>query len=233
MKHKDTKQPSDLPVLANGVVIDRSSDARPETQGRCIEILIAPDGRVFILFDESLADVAAAICAAFGSSTMKRAGSVEATKDGRWYADLRRCGGPVLSSCTTHREAVAMKEAWLSAHLVEIAENKKFWRGRGRPKQPPPLEEDRRHARRAQRAKDQRHWRNLRPYQKQYAAWVQRGIAGQRLRKLADALIQSETPHRPAPMKTRALDEFRRWVEADLTYNNREQPGSLAPKKRN
>jgi hypothetical protein len=88
------------------------------------------------------------------------------------------------------------------------------WIGRGAPELPPA---DKEHTQREQHADAQRHWRYLKPYQDQYATWVLRGATEQRLREMADRLIQRETPQRPAPTKRRALDEFRDWVEADLT----------------
>jgi hypothetical protein len=175
-------------------------------------------GRAVMVFDESIADVAATIADALGPSTTKRAGSVEVAKGGGWQADLRRCGGPLLPPCATHREALDMKNAWLREHLVETAENTEFWRERrrrGRPKEyPTPIA--------AQRAKRmaQIDFR-LRHYRSQWrdgtrALPPQERMSVTALRALMDRIITKAETKGCGTVKRAALDAFKAEIELEL-----------------
>ena len=47
-----------------------------------------------------------------------RASHVEPDPDGRWQADLRPVGGPVLGPFDRRSEALAAELAWLEAHWL-------------------------------------------------------------------------------------------------------------------
>jgi hypothetical protein len=54
---------------------------------------------------------------AIGNLTITRASHVEADGQGRWWADMAPCGGPILGPFTRRSEALAAETRWLSANL--------------------------------------------------------------------------------------------------------------------
>jgi hypothetical protein len=152
----------------------------------------------------------------------RRVGSVEATRDGRWYADLRRYGGPKLPPRSTHAEAQHDKDTWVRAHLNEIVDNKEFWRGRGAPKKYHTYYA-RKGAKRAQdlasgQSTGERDWRV------KFQAAFQGGKRdlerkGQatpaRLWALADEIITAEKPYARA-VKLAGLKAFVPWVAEQI-----------------
>ena len=75
-----------------------------------MQLLIGPAGRVRCVYDEAI-DLAA-----LGTVSIARAGHVEPDADGRWSADLRPVGGPMLGPFARRGEALEAELAWLEAH---------------------------------------------------------------------------------------------------------------------
>jgi hypothetical protein len=77
-----------------------------------MELIIAPTGQVRAIYDEEL-DLAA-----FGVPAITRASHVEPDRDGRWHADLRPVGGPVLGPFDHRSDALQAEHAWLVTHWL-------------------------------------------------------------------------------------------------------------------
>lgn len=77
-----------------------------------MHLVVAPDGMVKAIFAETI-DLAA-----LGRPTIARASHVEPDAEGRWLADLRPVGGPVLGPFDLRSEALGAEVAWLEAHWL-------------------------------------------------------------------------------------------------------------------
>ena len=77
-----------------------------------MHLVVGPTGRVRAIYTEEL-DLAE-----FGSLVITRASHVEPGPDGRWSADLRPVGGPVLGPFDRRSEALGAELAWLEAHWL-------------------------------------------------------------------------------------------------------------------
>jgi hypothetical protein len=81
-----------------------------------MNLVIDPRGSVKAVYGE-LIDLAA-----FGPPRIVRASRVEPTPDGRWTADLRPVGGPVLGPFARRSEALTAELAWLEAHWLAASD---------------------------------------------------------------------------------------------------------------
>ena len=79
-----------------------------------MELIIAPTGQIRAIYDEKL-DLAA-----FGVPAIARASHVEPDRDGRWHADLRPVGGPVLGPFDHRSDALQAEHAWLVTHWLVL-----------------------------------------------------------------------------------------------------------------
>ena len=77
-----------------------------------MHLIVEPTGRVRAIYGEAL-DLAA-----LGRPVITRASQVEPGPDGRWSADLRPVGGPVLGPFDRRSAALAAELAWLEAHWL-------------------------------------------------------------------------------------------------------------------
>jgi hypothetical protein len=77
-----------------------------------MNLVIGPQGCVKAVYGE-LIDLAA-----IGSLHIVRASRVEPTTDGRWTADLRPVGGPVLGPFGRRSEALEAELLWLEGHWL-------------------------------------------------------------------------------------------------------------------
>lgn len=77
-----------------------------------VVLLIAADGRLRCLYDESL-DLAA-----LGQLTITRASHVEPAVGDGWTADLSPVGGPVLGPFPRRSDALRAEREWLQRHWV-------------------------------------------------------------------------------------------------------------------
>lgn len=80
-----------------------------------MHLVVAPDGAVRAVYGEEI-DLHA-----LGRLAIARASHVEPTPDGRWTADLRPVGGPVLGPRGHRSEALEAERAWLEAHWPAAA----------------------------------------------------------------------------------------------------------------
>jgi hypothetical protein len=87
-----------------------------------MKLVVAPGGTARALYTEAI-DLAA-----LGPLHIRRASSVEPDEHGRWHADLRPVGGPVLGPFDRRSAALAAEVAWLEEH----------WLGRPAPPLTPP-----------------------------------------------------------------------------------------------
>jgi hypothetical protein len=77
-----------------------------------MDLLVDRTGQVRCVYGECI-DLAT-----LGRAEIRRASRVEPTPDGRWTADLRPVGGPVLGPFGRRSEALAAELAWLEAHWL-------------------------------------------------------------------------------------------------------------------
>ena len=77
-----------------------------------MDLVVTPAGRVRAVYDELL-DLSA-----LGVPRIARASHVEPDAAGRWYADLRPVGGPILGPFRRRSAALAAEQAWLAAHWL-------------------------------------------------------------------------------------------------------------------
>lgn len=75
-------------------------------------LLVAPDGAVSALYDESL-DLSV-----LGPLAITRASHVEPTPEGLWAADLSPVGGPTLGPFPKRSEALSAEVAWLRGNVL-------------------------------------------------------------------------------------------------------------------
>jgi hypothetical protein len=75
-----------------------------------MELRVTPDGLVRAIYNEAI-DLAE-----LGRPTIARASHVEPDEHGRWYADLRPVGGPVLGPFDRRSEALEAERDWLERH---------------------------------------------------------------------------------------------------------------------
>ena len=77
-----------------------------------MDLVVAPDGTVQAIYDETL-DLAL-----LGRLSIRRASHVEPTPEGRWQADLSPVSGPVLGPFDRRSEALEAERAWLEQHWL-------------------------------------------------------------------------------------------------------------------
>ena len=77
-----------------------------------MQLVIKPSGTTVCLYDEDID------FQTLGEVHIQRASHVEPTPDGRWMADLRPVGGPVLGPCRRRSIALSMERQWLEAHWL-------------------------------------------------------------------------------------------------------------------
>ena len=75
-------------------------------------LVVGPSGRVRAIYSE-LIDLEA-----LGRPAITRASQVEPDGAGRWHADLRPVGGPVLGPYPLRSQALEAEVAWLEAHWL-------------------------------------------------------------------------------------------------------------------
>jgi hypothetical protein len=77
-----------------------------------MKLLVKPEGTVRAIYDESI-DLAV-----LGKPTITRASHVEPGAEGRWLADLKPVGGPVLGPFDRRSEALEAEHDWLERHWL-------------------------------------------------------------------------------------------------------------------
>jgi hypothetical protein len=77
-----------------------------------MHLIVEPTGRVRALYTEEV-DLAA-----LGRPAITRASHVEPGPDGRWSADLRPVGGPVLGPFDRRSQALEAEQDWLEMHWL-------------------------------------------------------------------------------------------------------------------
>jgi hypothetical protein len=77
-----------------------------------MHLVILPGGTVKAVYGETI-DLAA-----LGPPRIARASHVEPTPDGRWTADLRPVGGPVIGPFPRRSEALDAERAWLEINWL-------------------------------------------------------------------------------------------------------------------
>ena len=80
--------------------------------GGVMLLVVHPNGCVSCVYDEMI-DLAA-----LGRPAITRASHVEPDANGRWIADLRPCGGPVLGPFERRSIALDAERTWLEAHWL-------------------------------------------------------------------------------------------------------------------
>jgi hypothetical protein len=77
-----------------------------------MDLVILPSGTVLAVYSEEI-DLDS-----LGHAVITRASRVEPTPDGRWTADLRPVGGPVLGPFLRRSEALDAERAWLEMNWL-------------------------------------------------------------------------------------------------------------------
>ena len=77
-----------------------------------MDLVIAPSGRVFAIFDETL-DLSS-----LGCLSISRASHVEPTPDGRWTADIRPMIAVNVLSATCLSSLTGLREEMLSSRSI-------------------------------------------------------------------------------------------------------------------
>jgi hypothetical protein len=80
-----------------------------------MQLVVGPSGRVRAIYSEVI-DLDT-----LGRPTITRASHVEPDGEGRWHADLRPIGGPVLGPYPLRSQALEAEVAWLEAHSLPSA----------------------------------------------------------------------------------------------------------------
>lgn len=84
-------------------------------------IIPASGQEVRVLYDDGV-DFRTLGAALGGDPQVRRASHVEPTDDGRWTADLRPSGGPVIGPFEKRSEALDEERRWLEANEMGVAE---------------------------------------------------------------------------------------------------------------
>jgi hypothetical protein len=79
-----------------------------------MQLAVGPSGRVRAIYSE-LIDLDT-----LGRLAITRASQVEPDGAGRWHADLRPVGGPVLGPYPLRSQALEAEVAWLETHWLLI-----------------------------------------------------------------------------------------------------------------
>jgi hypothetical protein len=77
-----------------------------------MQIVVTPEGAVRCLYSEMI-DLTA-----LGPPEIRRASHVEPDPEGRWHADLRPVGGPVLGPFARRGEALDAEQVWIEEHWL-------------------------------------------------------------------------------------------------------------------
>jgi hypothetical protein len=77
-----------------------------------MDLVILPGGTIRAVYTEEIE------LDALGTPRIARASHVEPTPDGRWTADLRPIGGPVLGPFARRSEALDAELAWLEVNWL-------------------------------------------------------------------------------------------------------------------
>jgi hypothetical protein len=77
-----------------------------------MKLLVRPDGTVRAIYQEEI-DLGV-----LGRPTIARASHVEPDGEGRWLADLKPVGGPVLGPFDRRSEALEAERDWLERHWL-------------------------------------------------------------------------------------------------------------------
>ena len=77
-----------------------------------MKLLVQPDGTVRAIYQEAI-DLGV-----LGRPTIARSSHVEPDGEGRWLADLKPVGGPVLGPFDRRSEALAAEHDWLERHWL-------------------------------------------------------------------------------------------------------------------
>lgn len=80
-----------------------------------MELVVTSSGRIRCIYDETI-DLSR-----LGALSIHRASHVEPTADGRWQADLRPVGGPVLAPSPKRSDALTAEQRWLQEHWLGLA----------------------------------------------------------------------------------------------------------------
>ncbi len=77
-----------------------------------MQVVVTPEGMIRYVYDET-------VCLNdLGAVTIRRASHVEPDDAGRWRADLRPVGGPILGPFEWRSAALAAEVAWLAEHWL-------------------------------------------------------------------------------------------------------------------
>lgn len=79
-----------------------------------MQLVVAPGGLVRAIYSEEIA------LDALGPPRITRASAVEPDHRGRWFADLRAMGGPVLGPFDRRSEALTAEVAWLEGNWLQV-----------------------------------------------------------------------------------------------------------------
>jgi hypothetical protein len=77
-----------------------------------MHLIVEATGRIRAVYTEEL-DLSG-----FGSLVITRSSQVEPGADGRWSADLRPVGGPVLGPFDRRSQALEAEQSWLETHWL-------------------------------------------------------------------------------------------------------------------
>jgi hypothetical protein len=77
-----------------------------------MQIIVAPSGAARAIYSEEI-DLSV-----LGPVQIRRASFVEPDEQGRWHADLRPIGGPVLGPFSRRSEALDAERVWLETHWL-------------------------------------------------------------------------------------------------------------------
>jgi hypothetical protein len=77
-----------------------------------MKLVVEPAGRVRAIYSEEIA------LDTLGRAKIVRASTVEPDRDGRWTADIRPVGGPVLGPFARRSEALDAERAWLEINWL-------------------------------------------------------------------------------------------------------------------
>ncbi len=80
-----------------------------------MDLVITPTGTVRAIYTEAIN------LTLFGAPVIRRASQVEPDAQGRWWADLRPVGGPVLGPFALRSAALKAETDWLETHWLTAA----------------------------------------------------------------------------------------------------------------